>query len=105
MDNFAAALTSATMSEIDIFGEEIIFQGLAFKCLVGTSKEVKAMEAAGYLQNEGLTVVMLPASSLGLPENPTVNDTVYMRESNWRIHQVDAHEFQHAFTLTLEKMQ
>jgi hypothetical protein len=105
MDNFAAALTSATRAEIEALGEEVTFQGLVTKCLVGTSKEVKAMEAAGYLQNEGLTIVMLPAEALGLPDNPTVNDTVYLRESNWRIHQVDAYEYKHAFTLTLEKMQ
>lgn len=104
MDDFAQALTSAAKAEIDAFGEEITFNGVCAKALVGTSKEVKAMEAAGYLQNEGLVINMLPSKALGISDNPTVNDVVYLRESNWRVHQVDNHEFQHALTLTLERM-
>ena len=104
MDSFAQAMTSAVQAEIAQFGEEASFRGVITHVLVGTSKEVKAMEAAGYMQNEGLTITMLPHTSIGLADRVQVNETVYLRQANWRIHQIEQHDFGHAYTLTIEKI-
>ena len=104
MDAFAQALTSACQAEILTFGEEVTFRGVIFKAIVGTSREVKAMEAAGYLNNEGATLMILPALSVGLAEDPKVNEIIRFRDTNWRIHQIETLEFGHALNLTVEKI-
>lgn len=104
--DFSIALTEALKAELDTFGEEITWRNTATKAIAGTSKETKAMMAAGYYENATLNLLILPTDSIDLEDKspPKVNELITLRESSWRISQVDQLELAHGFQLTIEKL-
>lgn len=102
---YADALSNSVEAELEAFGEEITFRGIYAKGIPGTTKETKAMEAAGYFRNSTLTLQILPPAKLGLENTPPkVNETIGLREKNWRIHQVETLVSGHAYTLIIEEI-
>lgn len=103
MDSFGAALTATVEAELEAFGEEITWRGAITKAIVGTNKQTKAMRAAGYFENEALNLIVLPPEFYGYSgEQPKVNETITMRGKTWRVHEVEQHEFAHAYELTVQ---
>lgn len=105
--DFSIALTEALEAELATFGEEILWRKTPTKAIAGTSKETKAMMAAGYYENATLNLLIVPTDSIPELEDtspPKVNELLTLRESTWRITQVDQLELAHGFQLTIEKL-
>lgn len=104
--DFSIALTDALNEEIEAFGEEINWRGVTTKGMPGTSKETKAMMAAGYYENQATNLVILPPESIGITDTsqPKVNEIITMRNAQWRIEEVDHLELGHGYGLTIQKL-
>lgn len=104
--DFSIALTDALAAELEEFGEDITWRNKQTKAIPGTSRETKAMLAAGYYENATLNITILPPEVIGTEDtsNPKVNELITLREYTWRINQVDQLELKHAFLLTIEKL-
>lgn len=104
--DFSLALTDALNEEIDAFGEEIQWREITTKGMPGTSKETKAMMAAGYFDNEATNLVILPPDSIGLKDQspPRVNEIITMRNARWRIEEIDHLELAHGYGLTIQRL-
>tara|TARA_R110000772_G_scaffold79867_4_gene170775 strand:+ start:1670 stop:1972 length:303 start_codon:yes stop_codon:yes gene_type:complete len=96
-ETIATALKANLIAELSALGEEATFKGFIIKVLVGTTKETKAMRAAGYYQNEAINMVMAPGENA-----PGVNDVLIFRAKNYRITEVENLEYNHGYNLTLE---
>ena len=97
-ETIATALKANLLAELSALGEEAIFKGHYIKVLAGTTKETKAMRAAGYYQNEAINMVIAPIDL----DPPKVNEVLEYQCKKFRITEVESLEYGHGFNLTLE---
>lgn len=103
------AYNDAVMDFLDIenqiFGEDFTMRGVTNKTIASNTKETLAMEMAGYVQGNAITITILPPNKLGMGEaKPKVNEKILMRGTTFIIRQVQQNESGHSFTLILEQI-
>ena len=105
VDAYTKAMQDCLDVENQVFGENFIFRGITNKTIASNTKETTAMEMAGYVQGQAITITILPPNIMGMGNaRPKVNEKIYLRDTTFIIRQVQQNEQGHSFTLILEQI-
>lgn len=102
MDDWAKALSGFILAEGNTFGEDILFRNKKIKASVGSTTQTEALEAAGYLDQENLTIVLPSITELELDTPPDVNEVLELRNKGYRIDSVQVLEASHGMQLRVQ---
>lgn len=105
VDSYTKAMQDCLDVENQVFGEPFTYRGITNKTIASNTKETTAMQMAGYVQGNAITITILPPNSMGMGNaRPKVNEKITMRETIFIIRQVQQNEQGHSFTLILEQI-
>ena len=103
---FKDGLVDSLKIELDVFGEDAIFRNVPIKILRGTSTQTKNMRVAGFYAEESFDILMLhPNQYIQSESSPSVNETILIDSTNYRIREIEVLELKHVFKCIVEKVQ
>lgn len=100
--HWSEALAKSFLAEAQAFGEEIFFRGVTFTGLAGSSDSTRALEVAGYMEHESITLLIPDKSLIDIETAPEPNEVLELRERAYRIDKVRVADGNSGYELQLE---